>query len=89
MGCGTFCRAWIAGTTGMIFAHELGHNLNLAHAGTDPENDSTINNVYGDYSDPMGSSGSNWYLFNAAHGPNGLVCQYFRRHIDSNVKRHL
>lgn len=67
VGCGTFCRAWIAGTTGMIFAHELGHNLNLAHAGTDPENDNTINNVYGDYSDPMGSSGSNWYLFNAAH----------------------
>ncbi len=67
VGCGTFCRAWIAGATGMIFAHELGHNLNLAHAGTDPENDNTINNVYGDYSDPMGSSSSSWYLFNAAH----------------------
>ncbi len=67
VGCGTFCRAWIAGQTGMIFTHELGHNLNLAHAGTDPENDGTINSVYGDYSDPMGSSGSNWYLFNAAH----------------------
>lgn len=67
VGCGTFCRAWIAGSTGMIFAHELGHNLNLAHAGTDPENDGTINNVYGDYSDPMGTSSSSWYQFNAGH----------------------
>ncbi len=67
VGCGTFCRAWIAGSTGMIFAHELGHNLNMAHAGNDPENDGTINNVYGDTSDPMGSSSSSWYLFNAGH----------------------
>ncbi len=67
VGCGTFCRAWISGSTGMIFAHELGHNLNLAHAGNDPENDGIINNVYADYSDPMGSSSSSWYLFNAAH----------------------
>ena len=67
VGCGTFCRAWIAGSTGMIYAHELGHNLSMAHAATDPENDSVINSEYGDYSDPMGSSGSNWYVFNAAH----------------------
>lgn len=67
VGCGTFCRAWIAGQTGMIYAHELGHNLGMAHAGTDPENDSVINNVYGDYSDPMGTSSSSWYVFNAAH----------------------
>ena len=67
VGCGTFCRAWIAGSTGMIYAHELGHNLNLAHAGTDPENDGTINSVYGDRSDPMGSSSSSWYVFNGPH----------------------
>ncbi len=67
VGCGTFCRAWIAGSTGIIYAHELGHNLNMAHAGTDPENDGAINNVYGDYSDPMGGSTSSWYLFNAGH----------------------
>ncbi|MDP2224882.1 hypothetical protein [Nitrosomonas sp.] len=67
VGCGTFCRAWVAGSSGTIFAHELGHNLNMAHAGSDPENDSTINNVYGDVSDPMGSAGSSWRLFNAAH----------------------
>lgn len=30
----------------MIYVHELGHNLNLAHAATDPENDSTINSEY-------------------------------------------
>lgn len=67
VGCGAFCRAWVAGSSGTIFAHELGHNLNLAHAGTDPENDGTVNNVYGDASDPMGSAGSSWRLFNAAH----------------------
>lgn len=67
VGCGSFCRAWIAGSSGTIFAHELGHNLNMAHAGSDPENDSVINNVYGDVSDPMGSAGSSWRLFNAAH----------------------
>ncbi len=67
VGCGTFCRAWIAGSSGTIFAHELGHNLNMAHAGNDPENDNTINNVYGDVSDPMGSAGSSWRLFNAAY----------------------
>ena len=67
VGCGTFCRAWMAGSSGMIYVHELGHNLNLAHAATDPENDSTINSEYGDLSDPMGSSGSSWYLFNAGH----------------------
>ncbi len=35
VGCSSFCRAWIAeGESPMVFAHELGHNLNLAHAGT-------------------------------------------------------
>ncbi len=66
-GCGTTCRAWIGGTSGALFVHELGHNLNMHHAGTDPENDGVINSEYGDISDPMGSSGSNWRIFNAAH----------------------
>lgn len=67
VGCGTFCRSWIAeGESGMVYAHELGHNLNMAHAGTDPENDSVVNNVYGDSSDPMGSSRA-WHVFNAGH----------------------
>lgn len=72
VGCGNFCSAWIVGSSGAIFAHELGHNLNMAHAGIDPENDSVendsvINNVYGDVSDPMGSAGTSWRLFNVAH----------------------
>jgi hypothetical protein len=67
VGCGTFCRAWIAESESpMVYAHELGHNLNLAHAGTDPENDGTINSAYGDQSDPMGSSRA-WRRFNGAH----------------------
>ena len=67
VGCGTFCRAWIAeGESGMVYAHELGHNLNMAHAGTDPENDGAMNDTYGDLSDPMGLSRS-WHVFNAAH----------------------
>ena len=67
VGCGTFCRAWIAeAESPMVTAHELGHNLNMAHAGTDPENDGTINAAYGDSSNPMGSSRA-WHLFNGAH----------------------
>ncbi|MFO1434009.1 MAG: hypothetical protein U1F76_28610 [Candidatus Competibacteraceae bacterium] len=69
VGCdpASFCRAWIAeGDVGIWYAHELGHNLNLAHAGTDSDNDGVINQVYGDYSDPMGSS-TDWHLFNAPH----------------------
>lgn len=50
----------------MVYAHELGHNFNMAHAGTDPENDGVINDPYGDYSDPMSSSRS-WHLFSAPH----------------------
>ncbi|MDR4464179.1 MAG: hypothetical protein MRJ66_07930 [Nitrospira sp.] len=48
----------------MVYAHELGHNLNMAHAGTDPENDGVMNVEYGDSSDPMGSS-------RAVHNFNG------------------
>lgn len=48
----------------MVFAHELGHNVNMAHAGTDPENDNVMNAEYGDSSDPMGSS-------RAVHNFNG------------------
>jgi len=67
IGCGTYCRAWIAeGESPMVFAHELGHNLSMAHAGTDPENDGLMNSTYGDYSDPMGLS-REWHVFNAAH----------------------
>lgn len=67
VGCGTYCRAWIAeGESPMVFAHELGHNVGMAHAGTDPENDGVVNAEYGDYSDPMGLSRA-WHVFNAPH----------------------
>jgi hypothetical protein len=67
VGCGTYCRAWIGeGESGMVYAHELGHNLNMAHASTDPENDGVVNSEYGDGSDPMGSSRA-WHVFNAGH----------------------
>lgn len=65
--CSTSCRAWTAEPqSGMVLAHELGHNLNLAHAGTDPENDGVVNSIYGDTSDPMGIS-RHWMTFNAPH----------------------
>jgi hypothetical protein len=49
-----------------VYAHELGHNLNMAHAGTDPENDGVMNVEYGDSSDPMGVSRDR-HNFNGPH----------------------
>ena len=67
VGCSTYCRAWIAeAQSPMVFAHELGHNLGLGHAGTDLQNDGEIDAAYGDYSDVMGLS-RRWHMFNAAH----------------------
>ncbi len=67
VGCDPVCRLWITdGAAPMVYTHELGHNLGLAHAGTDPENDGIMNSEYGDYSDPMGGSRS-WHLFGGPH----------------------
>jgi len=67
LGCGSFCRSWIAeGESGMVYAHELGHNISWHHSGVDPENDGTVNNEYGDYSGIMGSNRS-WHQVNAPH----------------------
>ncbi len=67
VGCANTCRTWIAeGESPMVYAHELGHSLNMAHAGTDPDNNGFIDDGYGDYSDPMSSSRS-WHLFSAPH----------------------
>ena len=73
--CGWAGLAYVGGTQSyvsepqsmMVFAHELGHNLNMAHAGTDPENDKVMNAEYGDSSDPMGSSRA-VHNFNGPHG---------------------
>lgn len=66
--CGWAGLAYMPGTKAFIngsscgsapvYTHELGHNLGLHHASTDPENDGTINSEYGDYSSYMGSPGS-------------------------------
>lgn len=68
LGCGTFCRSWIAicdraGT----YVHELGHNLGMEHAGTDLDNNGSIDDEYGDASCSMGSGRFGWRQFNAPH----------------------
>lgn len=62
--CGWAGLAYIGGSKSyiaepqsmMVYTHELGHNLNMAHAGTDSGNDGVMTVEYGDSSDPMGSS---------------------------------
>jgi hypothetical protein len=62
-----FCRSWTASSKSGVLTHEIGHNLNFAHASKDLDNNGSIDSEYGDTSDPMGSSSSNWYLFNGPH----------------------
>ena len=66
VGCSGSCRAWVK-TCDLqdVYAHEIGHNLDLAHASTDPNNDGTIDCEYCDYSDIMGYGGVGWRLFSA------------------------
>ncbi|MCP3982107.1 MAG: hypothetical protein GY716_22605 [bacterium] len=66
LGCSSSCRTWMRTTRATTYAHEIGHNLGLHHASTDPDNDGTINSEYGDLSDIMGSS-SIWRQFNGPH----------------------
>jgi len=49
-------RSWVRSGGVSVYAHELGHNLGMSHASTDPENDGVINSEYGDASCVMGSS---------------------------------
>jgi hypothetical protein len=70
VGCGSYCRAWIAYSGPIVYIHEVGHNLSLAHASHDPENDGIGNSsgeIYGDQSDPMGYANQRYYGFNAGH----------------------
>jgi len=58
---GSPSRAWVFNnTTNDVYAHELGHNLNMAHA-------ATLANQYGDASDDMSSDGYALRHFNAPH----------------------
>jgi hypothetical protein len=69
VGCSSgACRAWIK-TCDLqdVYAHEIGHNLNMAHASTDTNNDGTIDCEYCDMSDIMGYGGVGWRLFSSPH----------------------
>jgi hypothetical protein len=67
-GTNRHCRLWLRTTSVSIFAHELGHNIGLHHAASDPDDDRIIGShqEYGDDSDVMGSS-SNIVYFNRPH----------------------
>jgi len=68
VGCGTYCRAWVA-TCNLqdVYAHELGHNLDMAHASTDTNNDGVVDCEYCDQSDIMGYGGVGWRTWNGPH----------------------
>jgi len=68
VGCGTYCRAWVD-TCNLpdVYAHELGHNLDMGHASTDTNNDGAVDCEYCDQSDIMGYGGVGWRTFNGAH----------------------
>jgi hypothetical protein len=68
VGCSGSCRAWVK-TCNLqdVYAHEIGHNLDMAHASTDPNNDGTIDCEYCDMSDIMGYGGVGWRLFSSGH----------------------
>ncbi len=68
VGCGTYCRVWIR-TCDLadVFAHEIGHNLGMSHAATDPQNNGSGSCAYCDTSDFMGYGGIGWRQVNAPH----------------------
>jgi len=76
VGCsGSYCRAWVK-TCDLqdVYAHEIGHNLDMAHASTDTNNDGTIDCEYCDMSDIMGYGGVGWRQFSAPHeGQKGWI----------------
>jgi len=68
VGCGAWCRAWIKTCNVTdIYAHEIGHNLDLAHASTDTNNDGAIDCEYCDTSDFMGYGGVGYRMTNGPH----------------------
>lgn len=60
------CKSWnfFCAST-YIYSHELGHNIGMHHASSDPNNDGHREEEYGDYSDVMGSGGQ--IQFNGPH----------------------
>ncbi len=79
--CGWAGLAYIGGSKSyiaepqsmMVYTHELGHNLNMAHAGTDPENDGVMNVEYGDSIGSDGQLAGLAQLQQPASAPDGLA----------------
>jgi hypothetical protein len=67
IGCSSkwLCKAWLKSHHSQMFAHELGHNLGMYHASTDPNNTGKVKESYGDSSEVMGANG--YYQINAPH----------------------
>lgn len=71
LGCGSYCWSISqGGTWNLVYPHELGHNITMHHAATDPENDGSVNSEYGDGSCPMGNVLSSGH-FNGSHTHQG------------------
>jgi len=65
-------RSWIGDCrVSDVYAHELGHNVGMHHAGTDSNNDGMVEDEYADLSDFMGYSTGvpqyGWKQLNAPH----------------------
>ena len=82
VGCGTWCRAWVKGSscgTLDVYVHELGHNLGMGHSSTDLDNNGSVDSTcpfwgtsysggqYCDRSDFMGIGGDGKRQSNAPH----------------------
>ncbi|HLG18425.1 MAG TPA: Ig-like domain-containing protein [Bdellovibrionota bacterium] len=67
VGCAGVCRAWVKYCVADIFAHELGHNLGMAHASADWNNDGVNDSEYGDITDFMGMSNNIFRQVNGRH----------------------
>jgi hypothetical protein len=81
LGCGgSSCHTWIKWNSKIVYAHELGHNLGMHHASTDPDNDGRSNSEYGDWSGIMGNSG-----YRQVNAPHRIQMKWYDSHPD-NVK---
>lgn len=84
-GLGGGRNSWVRAGGAQVYAHELGHNLAMHHASTDPENDGTINSEYGDYSCIMGNS-SNIAGLNGAHAESQGTYSAFQGRVLNGAK---